>query len=116
MSNEGHRRTKDGERRIEHRSEEQRKEELNEQNGCIPNDGTKRHDSNTNEGARWLSSVTVGEGLDEHVCDGEEDGHDDGEYDFREQDSAPAGTRNVARELLGGVTQSFPLVAGDHRP
>ena len=115
MSDKGHCRTKDREGSVKHRSEEEREEELNEQHPGVPNDGTNRHNSNTNEGAGWLSPISIREGLDEHVCDDEENSHNDGEDDFRKDDCTPASPRNVTREFLGGVTKTFLLVTSNHR-
>lgn len=115
VGDERHDRTELRVLRVEERSEEQREHELNEQDGGVPHDGSERHDGDADERRRRLTTVAVGEGLDEHVADDEEHSHHDGEDDFGEDDGAPASARNVAGQLLGGVTEALLLVSSNHR-
>ena len=114
MPEERHDRTELRILRVEERTKEQREHELDKQDRRVPDDGAEGHDRDTDERARRLVAVAVGERLDEHVADDEEDGHDGGENDLREDDRAPSCTRSVTREFLRGVAQALLLVASDH--
>ena len=100
MTEERHDRTELGERRVEHRTKEQREQEEDEQDARVPHDRPDGDDGNTNERARGLLAVLVRERLDEHVRDDEEGGQDDGEDDLREYNRPPLCPRYVARETF----------------
>ena len=115
MTKESHDGAKLGERRIQHRAQEQREEEEDQKDGRVPNDGADRHNRDTDERARRLLAILVGERLDEHVRDDEERGHDDREDDLREDDRPPLRAGHITGEALGGVAEAFLLVASNHR-
>ena len=82
---------------VEHGTKEQRDEEQRQENCSIPHHRADGNDTNADERAWVLVAVPIGEGLDEHVCDDEEDGHDDGNDNLGEEHGTPACTGNVTR-------------------
>lgn len=114
VCNERHDSTEFGERRVEERTKEQGEQELDKENGGVPDDGSERDHGNTDQWAWWLVSIIIGERLDEHVGNDEKDSHDGREYDLRENDGSPSGTRDVSRELLRRVSEPLLLVTSDH--
>ena len=99
---------------VKHGAQEQRHQEKHQQNRSIPHDGTIGDDSDADEGARGVLAIRVGERLDEHVRNDEEDGHEYGEEHLGENDRAPAGPRNIARQLFRWVAEFLLLVTRDH--
>ena len=100
-----------------HRAKEQGDEEQSQEDGSVPHNRTGSDDRDTDEGA-WvlLPRVRIWERLDKHVGDDEDDCLDDGHEYLREYDRTPRSTRNIARELLRGMTELLLLVTGDHGP
>lgn len=96
----------------QHRAEEDRGEEADYQDSSIPHYRTECEDEHPDERTTLLVSVDW-EGLHEHVRDSEDNRHRDWPKDFAENNSPPACTRHVARELLGWMAQTLLFVAGD---
>lgn len=101
---------------IEHGSEEQRDDEQGEEDRCVPRDRADGNDGETDQGAGTKVAVFIGERLDEHVRDGEDDSHAHGPNDLGNQHGAPSRAGNVAGKFLRRMAESFLLVTGDHRP
>lgn len=101
---------------LHHRAQEQRHKEQRQQNTRVPNDRTNGNNTDTNERTRVLSTILVGEGLDEHIRDDKDRRHANRPHNLREHDCSPTGTGNVTRKLLGRVSQFLLLVTGNHRP
>ena len=115
VAEERHDGTKLRERRVQHRAQEEREQEEDQEDRGVPHDRADGDDGDTDERARRLLPVLVGERLDEHIRDDKERGHDDREDDLREDDRPPFRAGHVAREALGGVAEAFLLVPSDHR-
>ena len=114
MSERGHERRESRPAR-EHRPDEQRDEEERQEHDGVPHHWTNGNNTDTDERARVLLAVPVGEGLDEHVRDDEDGGHADREDDLGEDDAPPLGTRSVSSHLVRRVAQLLLLVTSDHR-
>lgn len=99
---------------IHHRSKEQGDEEQHKQEHSVPGDGSDGNDGDTDERA-GRDFIADGERFDEHVGDDEDDGQADRQDNLSEEYIPPAGSWNVAGQLLGGVAQLLLLVTGNHR-
>lgn len=116
MGNGRHDRAERDTARTQRRTEEHRNQEHDDEDRQIPDDGAERDDRDTNKGACRRVAEVLGEGLDEHVRDDENNGHHRREKDLRHEDSPPSRTRNVCRKLLRRFTQSLFLESSNHRP
>lgn len=54
--------------------------------------------------------------LDEEVGDRKNNGEHEGCQELGDEDDPPSYSRNISRELFGGVTHLFPLVTGNLGP
>ena len=99
----------------EHRPDEQRDKEERQEHDGVPHDWTNGNNTDTDERARVLLAVPVGERLHEHVRDDEDGGHADREDDLGEDDAPPLGTGSIAGHLVRWVPQLLLLVTSDHR-
>lgn len=95
MSESGHDRAKFNPG-VHHGSQEKGNKEKGDEDRCIPNNGSNGNDGNTNKRA-GIGLTINGEGLDEHICNDNDDSHATGPDDFRDNNRTPAGTRNVTR-------------------
>jgi len=81
---------------LHHWTQEERNEEQREQDGAIPHHRSNGDEGNADQRTGLLAALGIGERLDEHVRDDEEDGDADRKDDLRPKYVAPACSRDVS--------------------
>lgn len=88
---------------------------MNEEKDGVQDDGTEGDDKDSDQRVgRGVASVVL-EGTDEHVGNGDDDGHTNGTNNFGNENVPPSCSGLVAGKLLRRVSEAVLLVTSDHR-